>query len=165
MAAVARGGVARAALACGFDQGSQRFFGSAAQFGAERQSDQLAPPPGRDVEVSIEPDQRAAFLRLGQHYALVVVDSERQVHEKVDPARLRIHIADVDRDPPFATEGWRGEVELLTALDRAGWLGRDKGRVVPFAEPLGCGEHAPDAVGRRGGDGRGTNVDHHAPLM
>ena len=47
MAAVARSGVARAALARSFDQGSQRLFGSATQLTTECQSDQSAPPPGR----------------------------------------------------------------------------------------------------------------------
>jgi len=38
------------------------------------------------MEVSIEPDERAAILRLRERHALVVVDAERQVYAKVDPA-------------------------------------------------------------------------------
>jgi len=53
---------------------------------AQQQPDQLAPPPGREMEVSIEPDERAVTLRLRERHALVVVDAERQVYAKVDPA-------------------------------------------------------------------------------
>jgi hypothetical protein len=59
------------------DQVAQRLLRAAAHFAAEEQLDQAAPPPGREVEVSIEPDERAAFLRLRQRYVLVVFDAER----------------------------------------------------------------------------------------
>jgi hypothetical protein len=61
----------------GADQVSERLLGPAPQLTPEQQLDQAAPPPGREMEVSIEPDERAAFLRLGERHALVVVDAER----------------------------------------------------------------------------------------
>lgn len=88
MAAVARSGVSRPALDlfCRVDQVLQRFFRSPSQLTSEQKSDHAAPPPGRAIEVSIEADERAAFLVFGQRDVLVIVDAERQVHEKIDPS-------------------------------------------------------------------------------
>jgi hypothetical protein len=68
------------------DQVSQRFFRSAPQLTPKQQLDQPAPPPGREMEVSIEPDERPAFLRLGERHVLMIVDAKRKVCEQVDPA-------------------------------------------------------------------------------
>jgi len=70
----------------GSDQVSKRFFRSALELASEQNRDQPAPPPGREVEVSIEPDERAAFFGLGERHALVVDDAEWHVNPKVDPA-------------------------------------------------------------------------------
>jgi hypothetical protein len=68
VAAVTRGGVAGAALGLfgGLDQVAERFLRSASQLSAQSQCYQAAPPPGREVEVSIEPDERSAFLDFGE---------------------------------------------------------------------------------------------------
>jgi hypothetical protein len=68
------------------DEVLQRFFRSASELMSEQKPDQAAPPPGREVEVSIEPDESAAFFGLRECHALVVDDSERHVNTKVDPA-------------------------------------------------------------------------------
>lgn len=70
----------------GADEVTQRFFRSASELTSEQQPDQPAPPPGREVEVSIEPDEGAALLGLGECHALVVDDAEWRVDAKVDPA-------------------------------------------------------------------------------
>src|SRR5207253_2904790 len=54
----AAGGVGGAGSA---DQRPQRLFGSPPQLPSDKYADDAAPPPGREVEVSIEPDQRPAF--------------------------------------------------------------------------------------------------------
>jgi len=70
----------------GSDQVSKRFFRSASELTSEQKSDQPAPPPGREVEVSIETDERAAPFGLSERHALVVDDAEWHVNPKVDPA-------------------------------------------------------------------------------
>ena len=124
MAAFARGGLSRAALAFlrGSDQVLERFLRSAAQLTSECQRQQAAPPPGREVEVSIEPDQRSALFGLGEGDVLLVLDSERKADQEIDPARLRVHVAHLHSQRPFAPEGRSGEVERLTWLHRARWL-------------------------------------------
>jgi hypothetical protein len=72
------------------------------------------------MEVSIEPDQRSAFFGLGQRHALVIFDSEREMHEKVDPMLLRIGVDDFEQDWPLATEGWRSELDGLARPRRPG---------------------------------------------
>jgi hypothetical protein len=59
------------------DQVAQRLLRATAHLAAEKQLDEASPPPGREVEVSIETDERAALLRIGQRYVLVVFDAER----------------------------------------------------------------------------------------
>ena len=68
------------------DQVLQGLLRSASELTSEQKTDQPAPPPGREVEVSIEPDERAAFFGLGERHALVVDDAEWHVNPKVDPA-------------------------------------------------------------------------------
>jgi hypothetical protein len=70
----------------GADQVSKRLIRPASELTPERKSDQPAPPPGREVEVSIEPDESAALLRLGERHALVVDDAKWNVNTKVDPS-------------------------------------------------------------------------------
>ena len=69
----------------GTDKVSQRFLRSASQLRSKQKRDQTTPPPGREVEVSIEPDESAAFFGLRECHALVVDDAERHVNAKVDP--------------------------------------------------------------------------------
>jgi hypothetical protein len=87
----------------GPDQVSQGFFRSAPQLAAQQQSHHPAPPPGREVEVSIETDERAAFLRLGERDVLVVLDAEGNVHHQVEPAVLRVHAPNVDAHRPMTS--------------------------------------------------------------
>jgi hypothetical protein len=101
----------------------ERFFRAAAQLTSQQQRHHAAPPPGREVEVSIEPDERSTFLRLRQGDVLLVDDSERQLHAKIDPSGLGIQVGHLDRDRPGATERLRCEVEGLAGLDRPRRLG------------------------------------------
>src|ERR1700693_5199324 len=98
------------------------------------------------MEVSIETNERGAFLCLGQRHVLVVVDHERQEDEKVDPARLRIHVANLDRHRPGPPERRCCEMDHLARPHRSGWFGPDEDGVVPFTEALGRGEHATYAL-------------------
>src|SRR5438067_1829572 len=54
------------------DQLPQRFLRSPPELASQNKSHQPTPPPGREVEVSIEPDQSAAPCRLGQGHPLEV---------------------------------------------------------------------------------------------
>jgi hypothetical protein len=86
VAAVARGGLSGAALDAGCllkpltlalspkgrgdffrgtDQLLKRFLRATAQLTSQQQREEAAPPPGREVEVSIEADERAAFPGFG----------------------------------------------------------------------------------------------------
>src|SRR5438046_9049179 len=113
------------------------------------------------MEVSIEPDERAAVRGLGQRDVLVVLHPERQMHEKVDPAVLRVYVADVDPDWPLPSELGGGEMDQLARCDRAWGRGRNEASVRPLVEPLGVGKDAPDRIWRRRADRRRTNVDDH----
>src|SRR2546423_13499032 len=67
------------------DQAPQRFLRATPQLSPQQSLHEPTPPPGRKVEVSIEPDERAALRRLSQRQVLVVVDSKWQVGDVVDP--------------------------------------------------------------------------------
>ena len=82
----------------------QRFLRSAPQLSPEQQCEEAAPPPGREMEVSIESDDCAAFFGLGQSDSLVVLDAEWQLNAEVDPALVRVHVDDFERDRPFAPQ-------------------------------------------------------------
>jgi len=58
-------------------QVAQRLLRAAAHLATQQHLDEVAPPPGREVEVSIEPDEGPAFLCLGQGQVLVVFNAER----------------------------------------------------------------------------------------
>jgi hypothetical protein len=89
------------------DQVAQRFLRSAAQLTTEQLSDQPTPPPGREMEVSIEADEGAAFRHLSQRGPLKVRYPQGQVGHPVDPAMLRVDVADIDADRPRPTETTR----------------------------------------------------------
>jgi hypothetical protein len=88
----------------GADQISEGGFRSGPQLAAEQQRDEPAPPPGREVEVSIEADERASIFCFHQRDVFVVFDAERQVNQEVNPASLRIYVHDVDGDRPPPAE-------------------------------------------------------------
>src|SRR5437660_385101 len=81
----------------GPDQIPEGLLRSFLQLAPQKEADHAAPPPGREMEVSIEPDERAAFFRRSERDVFVVVDPKRHVHDEIDPAVLRIHIAHLDR--------------------------------------------------------------------
>src|SRR5207247_6922681 len=82
----------------GPNQVSESLLRSVPQLSSKNQLHHLAPPPGREVEVSIEPDQGAAFLGLGERHPVVVVDANRKMNDQVEPAVLRIEAADGEQD-------------------------------------------------------------------
>ena len=86
------------------DQVAEGFFRSAAEFTTEQLSDQPAPPPGREVEVSIEAEERPALRCLSQRGPLKVGYPQRQAGHPVDPAMMRVDVADVDPDRPRAAK-------------------------------------------------------------
>ena len=55
------------------------------------------------MKVSIESNESPPF-GLGQRYALVVFDSEGEMHEKVDPPPIRVHVDDFEQDRPLARQ-------------------------------------------------------------
>ena len=116
------------------------------------------------MEVSIEPNERAALFGLGKGHVLVVVDPEWKVHTKIDPAPRRIHVNDFEHDRPLTAQRWRRKLNGLASADRSWRVGRDEPRVKPVAESLGSRQNFPDTVGRSGRDRRGTNVDDHDAL-
>ncbi len=130
----------------GADQVSQGFLRSAPQFAPQEQLDESAPPPGREVEVSIESNERAS-LGFGQGDVFMVLDAERQAHEKVDRTALWVDVPDFDVDGPAPAKGWRGEVDGLAFLDRPRRFGTHIGCVGPFPESFGRRQDAPDPVG------------------
>jgi hypothetical protein len=107
----------------GADQVTQRCLGSMSQLTPEEQCDEAAPPPGREVEVSIEPDERAAFFGFGQRHVLVVFEAERKMGEEIDPSLLRVDVDNIDRDRPPAAKPARSEMNRLARVHRAGWIG------------------------------------------
>src|SRR6266487_1137296 len=70
----------------GANQLPQGFLRSALELATYQQPHQPAPPPGREMKVSIEPDQRPAPIALCQRDALVVINPKRQMGDEVDPA-------------------------------------------------------------------------------
>ena len=107
----------------GADQISQRFFRAFPQLTAEKQPDQATPPPGREVEVSIESDECAALGSLGEGQMFMVFDAKRKADHKIDPAALRVHVADRNVNWQAVSEQRRCEVDDLTPLGRAHWVG------------------------------------------
>ncbi len=107
----------------GADQVSQGLFRTFPQLIAEKQPDQPTPPPGREVEVSIESDECAALGGLGEGQMFVVVDAKRKADHKIDPAVLRVHVADRNVNWPAAPERRRCQVDGLARFDRAHWVG------------------------------------------
>jgi hypothetical protein len=105
------------------DQFSQRLFRALPQLAAEKQRDQATPPPGREVEVSIESDECAALGGLGEGYMFVVDDAKRKVDHKIDPAALRVHILDRNVNRPTAPERRRFQMDGLARADWACWVG------------------------------------------
>lgn len=146
----------------GADQVSERCCRPAPQLTPQQERDQPAPPPGREMEVSIEPDQRSAFFGLGQRHAFVIFDAEREMHEKVDPMLLRIGVNDFEQDRPLATEGWRSELDGLARPRRPGRVCRDECRVQPLAKSVRGRQDFPHTAGRSERDRRWTNIDDHA---
>src|SRR5207302_1395595 len=102
------------------DQRLQRLFGSPPQLSSEKYPDDAAPPPGREVEVSIEPDQRPAFLGLGQRHVLLVGDPKWQVDHQVSPSVLRVDVAHVDPHRPLSAEAARRQVDHQVSWSRSG---------------------------------------------
>jgi len=107
----------------GADQSSQRLFRAFPQLTAEKQPDQATPPPGREVEVSIESDECAALGGLGEGQMFVVFDAKRKADHKIDPAALRVHAANLNVNWQAASEQWRCEVDGLARPARAHWVG------------------------------------------
>lgn len=97
----------------GANQIAQAFLWAARELSAQQGSDQPAAPPGRELEVSIEPDERAALPRFGQGDALVVDDAEWQVHHNVEPPLLWVHTKHVESHLPVSAEARSGEVDHL----------------------------------------------------
>ena len=60
----------------GADQVAQGLFRSPAYLSTEQEVHQATPPPGREVEVSIEPDEGSAFLCVSEGHVFVIVDAE-----------------------------------------------------------------------------------------
>jgi len=87
------------------------------QFAAQDSLDQSAPPPGRQVKVSSEPDEGTS-LGFGQADMLVILDAEWQAHEKVDPSALWVEVSDFDVDGPAPAKRSRGQEDLLAFRDR-----------------------------------------------
>lgn len=61
----------------GADQVPQGLLRPAPQLTPEQQRNEPAPPPGREMEVSIEAEQSPTFRGRGESQMLVVVDAER----------------------------------------------------------------------------------------
>src|SRR2546423_5058551 len=113
------------------------------------------------MKVSIETDERSAFLGQGQADVLVVLHPERQMSEQVDPAALRAHVNDVDPYWPLPAQLRRGQMDHLARRHRAWGRGRDEPSVRPFLESLGCRKDAPDRIWPCRADRRGAHVDDH----
>ena len=107
----------------------------------------MSPPPGREMEVSIEPDQRAAFLGLGQRHPLVVVDAEREMNDQVEPAVLRIEAADVHPERPLPAQRPPPQVDHLAGRDRSRRFRGNKGSAHPLTKSLGSSQDCPDPLG------------------
>jgi hypothetical protein len=75
------------------------------------------------VEVSIESDECAALGGLGEGQMFVVVDAKRKADHKIDPAALRVHVADRNVNWPAAPERRRCQVDGLARLHRAHRVG------------------------------------------
>ena len=100
----------------GADQVSQRLFRALPELTAEKQHDQPAPPPGREVEVSIESDECAALGGLGEGRMFVVFDAKRKADHKIDPAALRVHVMDLNVNWQAAPEQRRRQVDGLAPV-------------------------------------------------
>jgi hypothetical protein len=116
-----------AVLACRLlrsaNQISQRPFRAFLQLTAEKQPDQATPPPGREVEVSIESDEGAALGGLGKGQMFVVFDAKRKAYHKINPAALWVHVMDLNGNWQAAPECRRRQMDGLTRLDWANWVG------------------------------------------
>src|SRR5439155_16068885 len=139
-----------------------RFLGPAPQVATQQLPDEPAPPPWREMKVSIEPDQRPALRRLRQHRPLMVLHSQRQSRNPVDPPMLRVDVADVDADRPRSPEAPRRKFDDLARPHIPRRVGGDKASALPLLELLRFRQDAPDAVRRRARPGCGTYVDDHA---
>ena len=136
-----------AELFSGANQGAQRLLGSVAQLTTEERLHKPTAPPGREMEVSIETDERAAGIGLCQRHVLTVDEAERQMHCKVDPAAIGIHVDDVDCHQPLTAVTTCREPDHLAVPHRPWRLGGDEACVLPFAKSLHRGEHVPHRVG------------------
>ena len=143
------------------DQLPQSLFRPFPELTANKEPHQGAPPPGREMEVSIEPDETSSGVGLSKRHALVVVDTKWQVHEQIDPPALWVELSDLDRHRPLPAERRRGQVNDLTGLDGARRFGQDERGVVPITESLECGQNLPNSIRRRGRHRRRTDVDDH----
>ncbi len=106
----------------GPDQRVQGCVGAASELAAQEDAKHPAPPPGREMKISIEPDERA-LLGVRQRHAFVVDDAEGQVNHQFEPPLLRVHVAHVDPHRPLATERSRQQPDHLAGLDRSEWIG------------------------------------------
>src|SRR5207237_1271921 len=116
----------------------------------------------REMEVSIEPDQRPAFPGLGQRHVLLVGDPKWQVDHQVSPSVLRVDVAHVDPHRPLSAEAARRQVDHLSTLHRSSRHCRHKASVLPLTDPLDRGQDAPDPLNRCRAHRRGTDVDDHS---
>ena len=114
------------------------------------------------MEVSIEADECPALFGLGQREVLIEVDPEWEMRDQVDPATLRIDIANVDRECPSAPKRWPGKPVHLSGVSETGRDGAHKSSIRPHFPPFWICDQAPYAVRRRLGDGRGAYVDDQA---
>src|SRR5215471_15757045 len=99
---------------------------------AEKEADQTAPPPGREMKVSIETDQRALRLPFGQRQVLVVDYAKRQAYAQVDPAVIRIDPGHIYGERPVAAEKWCGQLNALAIYRGTRWLNVHHCCVDPF---------------------------------
>src|SRR5919201_6115184 len=86
-----------------------------AQLASEHELNQVAPPPGRELEVSIEPEQCPAAVHRRQGDVLAVHDAEWRPDHQVDPPTIRVHAGNIDRRVPAPTRGPGCKLEMLSS--------------------------------------------------
>ena len=86
----------------GADQVSQGLFRAALQLSPEEELDEASPPPGRELEISIEADQGSAGAGRSQSYVLTVDDPKWKSSREIDPLPVRVDAADFEGEtqPP-----------------------------------------------------------------
>jgi hypothetical protein len=144
----------------GLLEAAKRLLGHAPQFTPHQELDESSPPPGRELEVSIQRDTGVKGIERRQRDVLVVHDAERHVDSKREQPR-GLRLADVHPHAEGDSQLARPEVQHLAFAHRPGRRHADQLGVGPALIAVRVGQHRPYALDRRVDDrGRADDERH-----